>query len=352
MHSTELLIQNQPNSQFSHRPESNLPISPYCWVLFFSIITIYLFSSHLKDEVKSADAVYKHCSQHTRLLIQKATVSSLHRPSAPHAGHKTHRRFPLVQFHSSSSHTVRCNHLGHLVSTSGWSQISAVHFSSPLSKPAASSQPGDTPTMKQLVADQLPVSACLHTTVPGFTDLLQVLLNYLVARTRGRTRGRPLLPSPYWVSTRQATMFRNPNLPAATSQLHRVPWHLAMANTVSFAPNEQRSPCGFAERQPTAGGGSRPNTPQRPSQADRPRLLEASGLPGRLIWGSACGKAWPIPLVLGVERFLIGALKPIGICSSWPGPVAVGSPSDEGHHSSWFRIIYLACGVFSLLVFC
>lgn len=135
-------------------------------------------------------------------------------------------------------------------------------------------------------------------------------------------------------------------------QLHRVLWHLAMANTVSFAPKEQRSPCGFAERQPTASGGSRPNTPQRPSQDDRPHLLEASGLPGRLIRGSACGKARPIPLVLGVEFFLIGALKPIGICSSRPGPVAVGSPSDEGHHYSWFRIIYLACSVFSLLVFC
>lgn len=282
-------------------------------------------------------------------------MSSLHRPSAPHAGHKNHRRFSLVQFHCSSSHAVLCNHLGHLVSTSGRSQISAVHSSSPLLKPAASSQPGDTPTMKQLAADQLPLSACLHTTAPGFTsDLLQVLLNCLVARTQGRTCGRPLLPLPFAILGfhKAGNHVQKPKSSRCNLQLHRVLWHLAMANTVSFAPNEQRSPCGFAERQSTAGGGSRPNTPQRPSQDDRPHLPEASGLPGRLIRGSACGKARPIPLALGVECFLIGALKPIGICSSRPGPVAVGSPSDEGHHYSWFRIIYLASGVFSLLVFC
>ena len=212
------------------------------------------------------------------LLTQKAMVSGLHHPSAPHAGHKKHRRFSLVrrlQFHCCSSRTVRRNHLGCLVSTSGRSQISAVHFSSPLLNLAASSQPGDTPTMKQLTADQLSVSAWLHTTVPGFTsDLLQVLLNYLVARTQGKTCRRPLLPLHFAIQGfhKAGKHVQKPKLSHCNLQLHRVLWHLAMANMVAFAPNEQRSPCGFAMRQPTAGGGSRPNTPQQPSQADRPHL--------------------------------------------------------------------------------
>lgn len=58
--------------------------------------------------------------------------------------------------------TLDENNYGHLVPTPERSQISAVHFSSPLLNAAASSQPGDTPGMKSSEtthADQLFVSA-------------------------------------------------------------------------------------------------------------------------------------------------------------------------------------------------
>lgn len=90
MHSTELLTPNSPNRQKSCKPEENLSIS-----LLFFLLIIYLFTYHEKDEVKPADAIYKICSQHRALVIQKATVPGLYHCPAPPAGHRKHRRVSL-----------------------------------------------------------------------------------------------------------------------------------------------------------------------------------------------------------------------------------------------------------------
>lgn len=72
------------------------------------------------------------------------------------------------------------NHLWHLVPTSGRSQISAVHPSR--SKGSARTDPNYHTTYK-----------CQHQL--GFaSDLLRVLLNYLLAGTHGGTCRQPLLP--------------------------------------------------------------------------------------------------------------------------------------------------------------
>jgi len=169
MHSTKLLIQTPPNSQYSHRPESNLPVSPY---FFYFPHYLFLF---LPLERRGN---ISRCNLQTLFPAQSTSHTESHGasftpPSRTSRRAQSPQHFSLarrLQLHRSSSRVVRRNHFGCLIPASGSSQISTAHFSSPPLSPAASSQPGDAPTMTQLTAGQLLTLAWLHPTVPVSTS--------------------------------------------------------------------------------------------------------------------------------------------------------------------------------------
>lgn len=138
-------------------------------------------------------------------------------------------------------------------------------------------------------------------------------------------------------------MFRNQNLHTATST--ESCGSSQQQKMVSFALNEQRSPCRFTMWQPTARGSSCLNTPS--SQTDRPHLPFWKLLSCQADYLGQCvclGLANPTPSGGGEFPDWLTQTHRLLLPLAWPG--AVGSPSDEGRHYACVRKIYLDCGGF------
>lgn len=347
MHSTKLLIQNPPNSQYSHRSESNLPISPY---FFFHYVFVFLPLERWGN--------VNRCNLQILFPAEGRSHTESHgvgftSPSCPSGrAQKTQEVFPgeEVQCHCSSSHTAPRTHLGHLVPSPGRSQIPAVPFSSPLLSPAARWSTARRHPDHETAYGRPTFTISLvayYCTWLLFRSLAMALLSHPVARTQGRRCGRPLLPLHFAILGfhKENKHLQKPK-PSQCSTEHCD----TSLQQIHFPLHQRCSPCpaGLPWGTPLPAAVPARTRPSAPHRLTGPTSPSGSFWVARQItWGSVCGQAWPIPLVLGAGCFLIGAPKPMGACSPpGPGRWPRGLPSEQGCHYSWFRKRYFACGVF------